>query len=143
MSLKLIFPLLLIVLLSSCIGDGSCEAFNIDSFELTSGIDIPKVSDVECYSNDSLRISVFYLDTQNRRFLKRYKTTKGYIEKYNMDALGTPAVLPLRANSLLTSPPDLSGAQLYAMEGHSRKGRYWKCLVAEEKNILIAEIEEY
>ena len=42
-----------------------CEMYNIDNIELRTGIDIPKVLDVNCEFNDSTntKVAVFTLDT--------------------------------------------------------------------------------
>lgn len=128
------------LVISGCIGGGSCEQFNIDSFEITSGMNIPKVTSVDCFENDSLRISLFYLNTENPDFLERYKTMSGYVSNYNMTRVAANGGLNLKGNFLLPKGLELTCNSYFETSGMTKKGRYWKYLICEEEKLLIAEM---
>ncbi len=69
----IIFTVLAVLVISTLFGLQSfikhiynrtdCVRYNIDNIELRTGINIPAVLDVDCNSNDSIKTSVFVLDT--------------------------------------------------------------------------------
>jgi len=133
--------MLICLTIFSCIGNGSCEQFNIDGFELSTGFDIPKVSDVECFSGDTMRISFFYLNIENTRFKNRYQTMQGYADYFKMKKTAIQSNLPLRYMHLFPGTLPVSNTEVYTKEGTTKGGRYWKILVVKEINLVIAEME--
>lgn len=132
--------LMISVVFSGCIGSGSCNQFNIDSFELTAGINIPKVTDVDCFENDTLRISIFYIDIENASFLSRYKNMTGYVNEYKMERLEVKSSLPLEGVGLLPKGLRFDCDTFYETSGTTKSGRYWKYMVCKEKKLLITEM---
>lgn len=131
---------LFLITASGCIGSGSCEQFNIDSFEITSGMNIPKVTSVDCFANDSLRISLFYLDLSNSTFQERYGTMGGYADNYKMEPIKGDLYSSIKGELLLPKGIDLACETYHEVSGTTKKGRYWKYLVCKEKNLLICEM---
>lgn len=130
-------------LFSGCLIESSnCNQFNIDSFELITGFDIPKITAVECFENDSIRTSFFYLDVDHPRFIKSYQTVSGYRNRFEMPAGETITNIPFLAPEIipenLQAPPE---SMAYLKKGTRRDGRKWQVTLFEESKLLIAEIE--
>lgn len=78
----------LLFLLTFTIGLTSCSdecSFNIDRFELLTGIDIPKVKNSDCQCDDQANISYFILDIDELKNTS-YLDLEGYAARFQFEA---------------------------------------------------------
>jgi hypothetical protein len=139
MKKKIIIGLLLLFIVAApvtfigltVVNSKDCTQIVIDTYEIHSGIDIPKVESINCYFDDQrkVRLSIYsfkglvYFD----RYLSKYK-----FEPVNSKELTFPIAL-----SAEEKPVE---AKLYAVSG-KRWGREWRYIVEKECYRLWAEIK--
>ncbi len=104
-----------------------CSQFVIDSYEVHSGVDIPKVNAINCYYDmrNKVRLSVYLLDTQIDTYLQRHKFVRNPArldQLINMYALLDESELPV-------------SAQLYTINGGT-----WKYVVERETGKMWVEM---
>ena len=104
-----------------------CEQFDIDSYEIHSGINIPKVSSVNCYYDEGMdtRISIYDL--------------KGSIDLGRFEPLSDDQKDYLRGISLLADAELPQGTELYVASGERWKTG-WTYVVDRKSNRLWAEL---
>lgn len=140
--LRLFTLLGLFLFLHSCAEWSSCESFNIDSFEIRTGLDIPKVTSVECFSDKQVRISLFDLDYTNEAFLKSYQTSEGYIQRFQFSKTDHSILETLQGKTLAeTQLLNLTANQEYYVREGKNKDKSWKTVLVKDKGILIAEMQ--
>jgi len=107
-----------------------CGSFVIDSYEIHSGIDIPKVQPVNCYFDpaSNVRVSVFRLKGRiNLQKFNQVDSTK----------LGDA----LQSSFMLPDEERPAGSSLYVMSGE-RWGATWTYLLDRRSNKLWAELRD-
>ncbi len=107
-----------------------CGSFVIDSYEIHSNIDIPKVQPVNCYFDPAskVRISVFRLKSHIN------------FQKFNkVDSIKLGDVL--RGSFMLPEEERPAGSSLYVMSGE-RWGATWTYLLDRRSNKLWAELRD-
>jgi len=136
---KILIFSLLSILLYSCNIQGSCDRFNIDSYELITGLDVPKTLHVDCFEDYKYRTSVFALDPQGLMDDDRYGDIEGYSDYFNFDRNRQPVIM-----NDVSIGRDVSGISnqgaVYFKEGEN-KSYLWRAVVIPAVMELIIEIE--
>lgn len=127
------------ILFYSCNIQGSCGQFNIDSYELITGLDVPKTTHVDCFEDDKYRTSVFSLDVDALEASERYGGIEGYSTYFNFDRNRRPIIM-----NDISIGRDLNAivnrGAVYFKEGES-KSYFWRAVVIPSATELILEIE--
>ncbi len=84
--------ILCLFLYASCKPKGTCEHFNIDSYEMITGIDIPPVVDVTCHQERKFRTSVFKLNEKELKKNEKYKGMMGYLKYFDFSDKEQPII---------------------------------------------------
>lgn len=108
-----------------------CTQLVIDTYEIHSGIDIPKAESINCYfdGKKNVRLSIYsmkglvYLD----RYIQKYK-----FEPIVLKALSFPVALSENEKP--------KGEKLYAVSG-TKWGNAWRYVLEKESNRLWVEIK--
>ena len=118
-------PIILIYLTFSNSTD--CDQLVIDTYELHSRINIPKVEHVNCYFDEELntRISVYDL--------------KGFVDLKDFELVNSSATTFLQGINLLAEQERPQQANIYVASGE-RWGTKWTYAIDRKSNRLWAEI---
>ena len=137
--LYLIFCLFLT---QSCSGWVSCEQLNIDSYEIITGVDIPKVQDANCFSNDLTRITVFQIDFLAQEVKNHYRDLQDYAVAYRFQEISSNQFEPLDGFSLIEdwNFPLADNQTLFIKKGSSKKYD-WNLILVPETSELIVEVK--
>ncbi len=129
------FYLLVVLVLSSCSNMGSCDRFNIDSYELMTGLDVPKVTHVNCFEDERYRTTAFSLDNDNLADSERYGNIEGYYNYFNFSS----------AQVAFTNDQsvgvDLSTMDSVLYRSGESKNHYWRAAVVPSSSLLVLEAE--
>lgn len=101
-----------------------CSQLVIDTYELASGIDIPKQTNSECYydENDHIRVGIYSINNiEISNFINKYRLVK--IDFNTKNILWSYNYL-LKNNAVL---PDSSG-NLFRVTGDNKRNK-WQCLI--------------
>jgi hypothetical protein len=133
------FLLLTSVVLYSCSLEGSCDRFNIDSFELITGLDVPPTIHVNCFEDEKYRTSAFSLDQEELADSDRYGDIEGYADYYEFSKNLQPFIINDLSigrdiNAISNSSP------IYFKEGEG-ENYLWRAVIIPTANELILEIE--
>ncbi|MFK7947682.1 MAG: hypothetical protein AB8G11_08835 [Saprospiraceae bacterium] len=131
---KILFSLLLIIIFVAC---DDCE-FTIDSYEVLTGMDIPKTTRVDCEydSERKIKITVFELEMANFNI-------EEYAAKYDFQLVATDYEVDFEGMDLLFGddtefPPN---KQLYIRKGRNKKnGKNYQYLLDIETGKMWGEI---
>ena len=134
---------LTLFLLQSCANWGNCEQFNIDSYEIITGVDIPKVQDANCFSNDSVRITIFQIDFQAPEVQKHYQSPQEYASNYQFETLSASQTDTFEGLGLLEgwTPPNADNQTVFVKNGNSKKYA-WNLLMTPDRGELIVEVKK-
>jgi len=111
-----------------------CDQFVIDTFELTSGIDIPKQTDSKCYydSNAQIRVGIYSINN-----------ISDFINANGLQKIDKQENKTLWSNDLLVENvaviPD-STADLFGLAGN-HNGDLWQCFVDTKTGNMWFEIK--
>lgn len=127
------------VALYSCSLKGSCDRFNIDSFELITGLDVPPTLHVNCFEDEKYRTSAFSLDEEELSNSERYGDIEGYADYFEFSRNRQPVIINdisigRDINAISNSGP------VYFKEGES-ENYLWRAVIIPTANELILEIE--
>lgn len=133
-----IILLVVILFIFSIQNSKDCDQFVIDTYEIASGIDIPKLTDADCLFDDKVntRIGIYTIDKQSTN-LENYIKKNGFskIDIENKNTLWSIAFLIKNDVSL----PDSSGI-LYQLSGE-RKSDKWQCILDTKSGKMWFEIK--
>jgi|GEM_PF-1751926 len=120
--------------LSSFINSKGCNQFVIDSYEIRSGIDIPKVDFFSCYYNEEkdVRLSVWKLKGDVDGYLRKHHSHSHAFTPIGID--------DLRFDLPLAQSEKPASKQLYISKG-SRWGNTWQYVVEKESGKLWIEMK--
>lgn len=130
---------LLSILLYSCNLTGSCDRFNIDSYELITGLDVPKTIHVDCFEDYKYRTSMFALDPKGLSDDDRYGDIEGYANYFNFERDRQPVIMNDISIGRDVNAISNQGA-VYFKEGES-KSYLWRAVVIPAIGELIIEVE--
>jgi len=105
-----------------------CGSFVIDSYEIHSGIDIPKVQPVNCYFDPASKVRVSVFRLKGRINLQKFNKVDS--TKFG-DALQASFMLPEEERPV--------GSSLYVLSGE-KWGSTWTYLLDSRSNKLWAEL---
>jgi len=138
MKKKIITISLLVILVApfifiglSIINSKDCTQLVIDTSEIHSGIDIPKVESINCYFDDERNVRLSIYSFKSVVFLDKYLYENKF-EPVNLKELGLQIAL-----SEQEKPKE---NKLYAISG-TTWGNEWRYIVEKETNRLWVEIK--
>lgn len=111
-----------------------CDQFVIDSYEVLTGIDIPKQTGSQCFykEDERLRLGVY-----------RVRTPQDFIASHPFQALDTDLTKPLWSHDFLgdgQAPlPKVENA-LYQVQGE-KAGNTWQCIVEKHTGNMWFEVK--
>lgn len=122
----------------ACNNMGSCDRFNIDSYELITGLDVPKVSHVNCFEDGKYRTTAFTLDPRGLTE-SSYGDIEGYTDRFNFDRNRQPVIMQDISIGRDMAAIANQGA-VYFKEGES-KSYIWRAVIIPTAMELIVEVE--
>ncbi len=139
-AINLISAFLLIIILPGFLliqtmrNSKSCGQFVIDSYELLSGIDIPKQRNSKCFyiEEERLRVGVYTLNSPRE-----------FIENYQLKKLDGDRKKPLWSQGFLMDEGDLLPVNTNTLFhiGGEKKGNQWQCMVEEDTGRMWMEVK--
>lgn len=115
-----------------------CSQLVIDTYELASGINIPKLQEADCHylKDERIRVGIYVIDTEAVNLQE-------YIESNDLDLFDQSQELKLWSAGYLQDAPDLLSPEegaLFFAQGSNHRSR-WQCVLEKETGRLWFEIQ--
>ncbi|MGK0390050.1 MAG: hypothetical protein ACI94Y_002801 [Maribacter sp.] len=136
---NIFFLFLAAIALSSCSMKGSCDSFNIDSFKIITGLDVPPILHVNCFEDQKYKTSAFTLDEEALSGSDRYGDIEGYADYFEFSRNRQPFIINDISTGRDINAISNSGP-VYFKEGESQT-YLWRAMIIPSVNELILEIE--